>query len=451
MSKHSILVVDDEKSFREFLEILFKNENFDVYTAKSIDTAVEVLKNNDVDIVLFDLILGKEDGLELPKIASQIGIKIPFILMTAFANTETALESIRLGVVDYITKPFDTENLVEMIRNILSTRHNESKDDIFCKELDEIKGVSSAIIDIKKKIKDVAHTDSTVLITGESGTGKEVVARVIHKLSNRKDKEFVAINCSAIPSDLLESELFGFKKGAFTGAYNEKKGLFEIANKGTIFLDEIGDMPIFLQVKLLRVLQERKILPVGASSYVDIDVRVVAASNKNLLEEIEKNNFRKDLFYRLNVVNIHIPPLRERKVDIPCLANYFLEKYSKLLNKNISEISFAVMEMLKSYDYPGNVRELENIIEKAVVMEKSNKLLPSSICEDILIDEKLNNFYEDEELPINLEKLVENIEERYIKKALEAANYNQSKAAKLLGMTLRTFRYKMDKYNVKQK
>lgn len=451
MAKNTILVVDDEKSFREFLEILFKNENFNVYTAKSIDTAVEVLKNNDVDIVLFDLILGKEDGLELPRIASQMGIKIPFILMTAFANTETAFESIRLGVVDYITKPFDTENLVEMIRNILSEQHRENDKDIFCKELEEIQGVSNPIIDIKKKIKDVAHTDSTVLISGESGTGKELVARAIHKLSNRKDKEFVAINCSAIPSDLLESELFGFKKGAFTGAYAEKKGLFEIANKGTIFLDEIGDMPIFLQVKLLRVLQERKILPVGASSYVDIDVRVIAASNKNLLEEVEKNNFRKDLFYRLNVVNIHIPPLRERKADIPCLANYFLKKYSKLLNKNISEISFAVMEMLKSYDYPGNVRELENIIEKAVVMEKSNKLLPSNIFEDILIDEKLNNFYEYEELPINLEKLVENIEERYIKDALKAANYNQSRAAKLLGMTLRTFRYKMDKYNVKQK
>jgi two-component system response regulator PilR (NtrC family) len=288
-----------------------------------------------------------------------------------------------------------------------------------------------------------------VLISGESGTGKEVVARAIHKLSKRKDREFVAINCGAIPSDLLEAELFGYKKGAFTGAVSEKKGLFEIANHGTIFLDEIGDMPLFLQVKLLRVLQERKILPIGSTTFIDIDVRVIAASNKDLLEEIEKNNFRKDLFYRLNVVNIYIPPLRERKVDIPYLAKHFLNKYARLLNKEIGDISFAVMEMLKKYDYPGNVRELENIIERAVVVEKSNKLLPSSISEHIF-DDSLNVDVNSElKLPVNLESLVEKIEEKYIRKALEVTKNNQSKAAKLLGLTLRTFRYKMEKYDVK--
>ncbi|UOD34335.1 sigma-54-dependent Fis family transcriptional regulator [Deferribacteraceae bacterium V6Fe1] len=448
MPKYSILVVDDEKSFREFLEILFLDEGFSVFTAKSISTAVEILKNEKVDLVLFDLMLGNEDGLQIPRLASEIGINIPFILMTAYANTETALESIRLGVVDYVTKPFDTEKLVDTIKNIL---HESAHDEVSecCEELKEIVGVSDCITKVKRSIIDVAGTDSTVLISGESGTGKEVVARAIHKLSNRNKYEFVAINCGAIPSDLLEAELFGYKKGAFTGAVSEKKGLFEIANRGTIFLDEIGDMPLFLQVKLLRVLQERKILPIGGTNYIDIDVRVIAASNKDLLEEIEKNNFRKDLFYRLNVVNIFIPPLRDRKVDIPYLAKHFLEKYSRLLNKEIGDISFAVMEMLKRYDYPGNVRELENIIERAVVVEKSNKLLPTSISEHIFEDKYDITEGSEITLPVNLESLVEKLEEKYIKKALEVAENNQSKAAKLLGLTLRTFRYKMSKYDVK--
>ncbi|MBZ4643549.1 MAG: pilR [Deferribacteraceae bacterium] len=449
MLKYNILVVDDEKSFREFLEILFKDEGFGVFTAKSINSAIEILKSEKVDLVLFDLMLGNEDGLQIPRLASEIGIRIPFILMTAYANTETALESIKLGVVDYITKPFDTAKLIDIIKNILNEFNVKGDESECCEDLKEIVGVSDCILKVKKNILDVAATDSTVLISGESGTGKEVVARAIHKLSKRKDREFVAINCGAIPSDLLEAELFGYKKGAFTGAVSEKKGLFEIANHGTIFLDEIGDMPLFLQVKLLRVLQERKILPIGSTTFIDIDVRVIAASNKDLLEEIEKNNFRKDLFYRLNVVNIYIPPLRERKVDIPYLAKHFLNKYARLLNKEIGDISFAVMEMLKKYDYPGNVRELENIIERAVVVEKSNKLLPSSISEHIF-DDSLNVDVNSElKLPVNLESLVEKIEEKYIRKALEVTKNNQSKAAKLLGLTLRTFRYKMEKYDVK--
>jgi two-component system response regulator PilR (NtrC family) len=449
MLKYNILVVDDEKSFREFLEILFKDEGFGVFTAKSINSAIEILKSEKVDLVLFDLMLGNEDGLQIPRLASEIGIRIPFILMTAYANTETALESIKLGVVDYITKPFDTAKLIDIIKNILNEFNVKGDESECCEDLKEIVGVSNCILKVKKNILDVAATDSTVLISGESGTGKEVVARAIHKLSKRKDREFVAINCGAIPSDLLEAELFGYKKGAFTGAVSEKKGLFEIANHGTIFLDEIGDMPLFLQVKLLRVLQEKKILPIGSTTFIDIDVRVIAASNKDLLEEIEKNNFRKDLFYRLNVVNIYIPPLRERKVDIPYLAKHFLNKYARLLNKEIGDISFAVMEMLKKYDYPGNVRELENIIERAVVVEKSNKLLPSSISEHIF-DDSLNVDVNSElKLPVNLESLVEKIEEKYIRKALEVTKNNQSKAAKLLGLTLRTFRYKMEKYDVK--
>jgi len=448
MHKYTILVVDDEKSFREFLEILFHNEGFHVFTAKSISSAIDILKNEKIDLVLFDLMLGNEDGLQIPRLATEIGINIPFILMTAYANTETALESIRLGVVDYVTKPFDTQKLVDTIKNILHENTKKNVDEC-CEELKEIVGVSECITKVKKSIIDVADTDSTVLISGESGTGKEVVARAVHKLSGRGKNDFVAINCGAIPSDLLEAELFGYKKGSFTGAVSEKRGLFEIANHGTIFLDEIGDMPLFLQVKLLRVLQERKILPIGGTNYIDIDVRVIAASNKDLLEEIEKNNFRKDLFYRLNVVNIFIPPLRDRKIDIPYLAKHFLEKYSRLLNKEINDISFAVMEMLKRYDYPGNVRELENIIERAVVIEKSNKLLPSSISEHIFNDKYDMTKSAEISLPVNLESLVEKLEEKYIKKALEVAENNQSKAAKLLGLTLRTFRYKMSKYDVK--
>lgn len=447
--QHNILIVDDQKSFREFLEILFVNEGFNVFLAKSVDEALSILKTENIHIGVIDLMLGSSSGLEIPKKGMEIGIKIPFILMTAYANTETALESVKLGVVDYITKPFDTDNLISMIKKVLDIKVSDKP---FCKELLSIVGESPEMEKVKSEISDVAYSDSSVLITGESGTGKELVAKAIHNLSSRRNKPFIAINCGAIPSELLESELFGYKKGAFTGALTDRKGLFESADQGTIFLDEIGDMPLFLQVKLLRVIQERAVMAVGSHQSISINVRIISASNKDLDAEIEAGRFREDLFYRLNVVNINIPPLRERSGDVEVLAKFFLAKYAKEFGRSINDISFSALEMLKNYSFPGNVRELENIIERGVLIERSEKLLASSLPPFLISKNVKSTKVTSQDrvtLPVNLEKIVENIEKKYIKQALEQADNNQSRAANLLGLSLRVFRYKMEKYNVK--
>ena len=447
----SILIVDDEKSFREFLELLFLDEGFNVFLAKNIAQAQEVIINESIDVVLSDLMLGREDGLSLVKWAKQQEMKLPFILMTAYASSDTAIESARLGVVDYITKPFDTNELLLMVHNFLV---KEPETEECCKELDDIIGKSDKIIVVKKTIKDVAPTDSNILITGESGTGKELVARAIHRLSARKDSPFIAINCGAIPQDLLESEMFGYKKGAFTGASSDKLGFFQLAHKGTIFLDEIAEMPLFLQVKLLRVLQDSKIIPLGGSKTDNVDVRVIAATNIDIEKAVERDKFRKDLFYRLNVVNIYIPPLRERREDIIPLATHFINKYSEKMNKKIIGLSYPVTEILTKYNYLGNVRELENIIERAIIMEKSNKILPNSLPKSLLIESNQDVYVKNNEtieIPQNfqLEKYIENIEKQFIVKAIEFSKGNQSKAAKLLGLSLRVFRYKLEKYGIK--
>jgi|Wag4MinimDraft_11_1082651.scaffolds.fasta_scaffold00005_5 two-component system response regulator PilR (NtrC family) len=449
MAGYNILIIDDEKSFRELLEILFADEGYNVFTASDIPSSCEIIKNKKIDIAVCDLVLGNEDGMDIVKWCKQHNHNIPFILMTAYASSSTALESVKLGVVDYVTKPFDMDNLANMVSDVISSR--EENDDGCCPELDEIKGKSDVINKIKKYIIDVAKTDSTVLITGESGTGKELVARAIHRLSGRSSRAFKAINCSAIPYDLLESELFGYKKGAFTGASYDKKGIFELADGGSIFLDEIGDMPLFLQSKLLRVIQDKIVQPLGAGKEIKTDFRLITATNKNLEDQTKQGNFRSDLYYRLNVVNIHIPPLRERRGDIEELTRHFLKKYSILMDKNISQISFAVNEALKNYPFKGNVRELENLIERAVAMEKTNKLLPSSFPRYFF--ELEDNYGEQDDFilenPVDLDKIVEKIEKKYILAALKKTNGNQSKAAELLNLSGRAFRYKMGKYNVK--
>jgi len=448
-NKYNVLIIDDERSFRELLEILFSNEGYNVFMAPDIAGSQRIISEKKIDIIICDLVLGKEDGLDVVKWCRENSYNIPFILMTAYASSATALESVKLGVVDYITKPFDMDHLVTMVNDVISSKENENTE--FFSELDEIKGKSSAIKNVKKYITDVAKTDSTILITGESGTGKELVARAVHRLSNRASKPFKTINCSAIPYDLLESELFGYKRGAFTGASYDKKGMFELADGGSIFLDEIGEMPLFLQSKLLRVIQDKMVQPLGAGTEIKTDFRIIAATNKNLEEETKKGNFRSDLYYRLNVVNIYIPPLRERKEDVEELAKHFLKKYAVLMDKNISQISFAVMEAFKTYPFKGNVRELENLIERAVAMEKTNRLLPSSFPAHFFGNHE--NFWPDKtpdlEKPVNLEKIVENIEKKYIMTALEKTDGNQSKSARLLGLSGRVFRYKMEKYNIR--
>lgn len=445
----SILIVDDEKSFREFLEILFQDDGFQVFLAKNLQESKKVLTDEPIDIVLSDLMIGKENGLSFVRWATEQSIVVPFILMTAYASSETAIESARLGVVDYITKPFDTDELLAMVHGVLTQEPAEEK---CCRELDDIIGESDLIVDVKKTIQSVAASDSNVFVTGESGTGKELVARAIHRLSRRNSSPFIAVNCGAIPQDLLESEMFGYKKGAFTGANTDKLGFFQLADTGTIFLDEIAEMPILLQVKLLRVLQENRLMMLGGSSEIAIDVRVIAATNIDIDKAVEMDSFRKDLYYRLNVVNIAIPPLRDRSSDIDLLARHFVIKYATKMKKNISDISYPVMQLLQQYSYFGNVRELENIIERAVVLEKSSKILPSSLPEMLLdksSEEKSKTLLpEDIGDGIELEKIIENIEKKYIIKALEMSSGNQSQAARVLGLSLRIFRYKLEKYGV---
>lgn len=445
----SILIIDDEKSFREFLEILFNDDGMNVFLAKNLQEAKNIIMEQSVDIVLSDLVIGKENGLTFVKWANSNNIKIPFILMTAYASSDTAIESARLGVVDYITKPFDTDELLAMVHGVLEIEPLEDK---CCSELDDIIGDSDLIINVKRTIQNVAMSDSNVLVTGESGTGKELVARAIHRLSGRNNHPFIAINCGAIPQDLLESEMFGYVKGAFTGANSDKLGFFQLADKGTIFLDEIAEMPVILQVKLLRVLQEKCVMMLGATSEILIDVRVIAATNIDIDKAVEMDSFRKDLYYRLNVVNIMIPPLRSRVEDVELLAKHFLLKYASAMKKNIYGISYPVMQILRKYTYFGNVRELENIIERAVVLEKSSKILPSSLPE-MMLDQNIKHNNKSL-LPdnisdgIDLEKLIENIEKKYIIMALNITEGNQSKAARSLGLSLRIFRYKSEKYGV---
>lgn len=445
----SILIIDDEKSFREFLEILFQDDGMQVFLAKNISEAKKIIANHEIDIVLSDLMLGNENGLSFVRWANEQTYEVPFILMTAYASSETAIDSARLGVVDYITKPFDTDELLQMVHEVLKTEPEEK----CCAELDDIIGSSEPLLEVKKTIINVSPSDSSVLITGESGTGKELVARAIHRLSKRKDGPFIAVNCGAIPQELLESEMFGYRKGAFTGANSDKLGFFQLADKGTIFLDEVAEMPLVLQVKLLRVLQENRLQMLGASSEIPIDVRVIAATNIEIEKAVEMESFRKDLYYRLNVVHILIPPLRERLADIEALARHFMVKYASKMNKHINDISYPVVHILKNYDYLGNVRELENIIERAVVLEKSTKLLPSSLPEimlsenePLLQDSILPDEIEDD---FELEKLIEMIEKKYIIKALNMSEGNQSQAARILGLSLRIFRYKLKKYEVR--
>jgi len=443
----SILILDDEKSLREILEILFTNEGFSVFLARNISEAKKIIDNYKIDIILSDLVIGKESGLDFIRYTYENYPGVPSVLITAYASPDTAMESIKLGVVDYISKPFDNDELVKMVKSIVCKECDKKYPD----ELKKIIGKSRFIDELKDKIIDIATGDSSVLITGESGTGKELVARAIHELSGRKNKPFIPINCGAIPSEIVESELFGYKKGAFTGAYADKKGLFEMASGGTVFLDEITELPINLQVKLLRVLQERKIMRVGSTDEQDVDIRVISATNRDLEKEVDEGRFRSDLYYRINVVRIELIPLRERIEDIEPLAKYFLKKFSDQMGKNIKEISYPVMELLKSYDFKGNVRELQNIIERGVALEKSDRLLPASILgyfskkiaddEDVLPELKLDN-------PIQLEKILETIEKKYITSALNLTGNNQSRAAKLLGISLRILRYKIEKYRL---
>jgi len=452
----SILIVDDERSMREFLKILLEKDGHSVQTAAEGNAALELIGEHDFNLVITDIRMPGISGLELLARLKKIQPGLPVIMITAFASPEDAVAAMKEGAFDYITKPFKVEEIKRII-DAATTRKStgvaDSTPDIFS----DIIGQSSEMIKIFDLIRRIAPTPANVLIYGESGTGKELVAKAIHRLSRVADRPFVPITCSAIPETLLESELFGHVKGSFTGAIANKDGLFQLADGGTAFLDEIGELTPIIQTKLLRVLQEREFMPVGSTKTRKVNVRIIAATNRNLEKDILTKRFREDLYYRLAVVPMRVPPLRERKGDVPLLVSHFLEKYSRLLGKDVQTISSYALKVLMDYDFPGNVRELENIIERGVALESSNIILPESLelsthrhdsgkdAPEALFVAAEN---EEELFDRGMEDVLANLEKKIIQHALDKAGNSKMRAAELLKISFRSLRYKTKKYHI---
>lgn len=461
MALSRILVVDDEESIREFFQIMLKREGYEVFTASNGREGFDFLKKNPVDLIISDIQMPEMSGLELLSKVKELDPEMVVLMITAFGSTEIAVEAMKRGAYDYVQKPFKIDEVKIVIRQALEKRSLKIENQQLKKELgtkyafDNIIGGAPPMLRIYELVKRVANTKSSVLINGESGTGKELIARAIHYNGPLKDKPFVTVNCGAIPENLMESEMFGHKKGSFTGAIADKKGLFEVANTGTIFLDELGELPLTMQVKLLRVIQEGTFKRVGGTEDITVDVRVISATNKNLEQEVKAGRFREDLFYRMNVIQLTCPPLRERKEDIPMLSGHFLEKFSKVLGMNVKKISNEAMDVLKRYHYPGNVRELENIIERTVALEPGAVILPESLPKHMLeareeatgqVDAQTIQI--DDTKGIELERLTADFERALLVKALEQTGGVKKKAAKLLNISFRSMRYRVDKYGL---
>ena len=456
---HCILVVDDELSMRELLEFMLEKKGYAVLSAASGKEALSIINKETYDLLLCDIRLGDMTGLDVLKASKKKYPHVTAIMISAFATTETAVEAMNQGAFDYVPKPFKNEELLQTIANALERKTLEKEKQIIEDAIKQslhfgkIVGNSPRMLHIFDMIRQVAKTRTSVLITGESGTGKELIAKAIHEQSDRNDKPFVTINCGGIPETLLESEFFGHRKGAFTGATTDKQGLMEIAHSGTLFLDEVGELNVNMQVKLLRAVQERVFRPVGGTKDVSVDIRIISATNKKLEDEVIAGNFREDLFYRLNVIEIKLPPLRERKNDLLPLAQHFLEKYSRELGKQVTKFSSYAIDLLKKYDFPGNIRELENLIERSVALSNTNILLPDSLAMSVhkkrWIEGVRNRRFDLDEVVngVALDEILAEIERAYIEKAMACANNNKNKAAELLGISLRSFRYRFDKIN----
>jgi len=446
MSLPKILVVDDDKNLLELLKIRLESANYDVVAVLREENAVNEMKNQVFDLSIIDLQLFKMDGISLMEELHLINPDMPVIILTAYGSIESAVEAMRRGAFNYLTKPFDPRELLFQIENAFEKRRltNEIKRlKGLLKEQYDFKNIvakSEKMQRVRELVSRVAETDSTIFIYGESGTGKELVARALHLASDRKDKPFVAINCAAIPETLLESELFGHKKGAFTGAIRDSKGLFAQAHEGTIFLDEIGDTSLSIQAKLLRVLQERQFYPVGSEKSVEVNVRVIVATNKDLEAEVKEGRFREDLFYRIHVIPVNMPPLRERKEDIPLLVECFLKNFSQEMGKGLKGMTPAAMQKLMLYDWPGNVRELKNTIEYAVAITQEEV-----ITEDLILPAKGIL----QEPLIHLREARETFERGYIIRLLELTTGNVSKASKLAGKYRADFYNLLKKYNIR--
>jgi two-component system NtrC family response regulator len=453
MTDYNLLIIDDEQSQRELLSGYLKKKDFNVYTADSGSEGIKIVNKNNVDIIFSDYKMPEMTGLEVLEKVVKINPEISFVIITAFGTVENAVKAMRVGAYDYISKPVDLDELDLLIERIIERKNLKSENQFLKTQLQKkhnltsVISQSSAMEEVLSVASRAAESKATVLITGENGTGKEIVAKAIHYASPRKDKPIITVNIPALSENLVESELFGHEKGAFTSADKMKKGRFEIANRGTIFLDEIGDITPNTQVKLLRTLQEHTIERVGGTESIEIDVRILAATNQDLEKKIEEGTFREDLFYRLNIVRIHVPALNERREDILPLIEYFLQKFGKENVKENVTISKEATDKLLKYNYPGNVRELENIIERAVVLSRSNVITESDLSM------KVTGLKNEGDLLLpdggTLVDQVEALEKKLIYDARAKVNGNQTKAGKLLGLTERNLRYKLKKYDIK--
>lgn len=451
----NILIIDDEPLMRISISDALKSEGFNVASAESGRDGLNAISSTPFDVVITDLKLPEVDGLQILKACKQHSPMTKTIMITAYGSIETAVEAMKQGAHDYLTKPFLMDELILVVKRLAKLRDLEDEN-LYLREKVEDKYDFSGIIaksdrmkDVFEKIKIVAQSDATVLITGESGTGKELVANALHYNSQRKGEAFVKVSCAALPETLLESELFGYEKGAYTGAFKQKKGRFELAHKGTLFLDEIGEISTLVQVKLLRVLQERQFERLGGTETINVDVRIICATQRDLKKEVQSGNFREDLYYRLNVVPFVLPPLRERREDILILADYFKDIYSKHMNRQIQELSPEVSELLLKYNFPGNVRELENAMERAVTLCRDGKIQPWDLPDDIcsLCDEGFkvaNRLHYSEPLS----NAMSTFEKQYIARVLEGTKGNKTLAAKVLSISRKSLWEKCKTYGL---
>jgi two-component system response regulator PilR (NtrC family) len=453
-----ILVVDDEKSMQEFLAIMLKKEGCLPFCSGSGEDALKKLSSQEFDAVITDLNLPNLDGIGVLREVRERQPGTPVIMITAYATAKTAIEALKLGAYDYVMKPFNVDELKNIVSNALEKKRLTSENIHLRRQLQDADGlggmigVSEQMQQLFALIKKISRTQSSVLITGESGTGKELAARAIHQSSFRFDKPFVSINCAAMPAELLESELFGHVKGSFTGAVANKKGLFETAHNGTLLLDEIGEMPVNMQAKLLRALQERSIRRIGGLDEIAVDVRLVCTTNRDLEAMVEEGGFREDLFYRINVIRLHLAPLRERPDDIPLLAEHFLTRLSGEMGKSISSVSREGMRLLREHRWPGNIRELENVIERAVALESNEVIMPENLAAVAAAPTGPAPPVPGE-IPAEgfvIEDYLRDIEKRFIVQAMTQAGGNMTRAAALLGMSFRSFRYYVKKYELKE-
>jgi two-component system response regulator PilR (NtrC family) len=454
-----LLIVDDEKSMREFLAIVLRKEGYYVAAVGDGESALRLLEQDIFDLVMTDMKMPGMDGLALLRAVKQLSPRTVVLMITAFASTENAVEAMRAGAYDYLTKPFQIDEVKLLIHKALDHRSLEEENRRLKEQFHDLEGFeqligrSPGMQRVLELINKVADNNSNVLIFGESGTGKELVARALHSRSHRKDKPFVTINCSALPEPLLESELFGHMKGSFTGAVSNKEGLFEVAHEGTIFLDEIGDTPAAIQVKLLRVLQEKEFRRIGGTKDIHVDVRVIAATNKDLEKAIADGTFREDLYYRLDVIPIHLPPLRERRDDIPMLVEHFLGKYGRAAAVPVTGLAPGALQIITSHEWRGNVRELEHLVERAVTLSTGPLLTPDLLTVCLQRPDSAASSVITDQLPpngIDLESMVSQLERKLLLQALERSDGIKKRAAELLGLNFRSFRYRLEKYGIKK-